>query len=123
MACVLGRAAAAVALIDAGASVDAAVFGLTPLLLASGCGHPSLVRLLLRRGADPTCESHDGLSVADMAECTNAKDAVLRAIRNEALRSSHEMWRRSGQGCVAPSELWAEEGRAPAGAKDAAAAV
>lgn len=120
MACVLGRAAVAVALIDGGASVDETVFGLAPLLLSSACGHPGLVRLLLRRGADASCESHDGLTVADMSECTNAKDAVLRALRNEKLRQAHALWRRSGHGAMAPSELQAEDGHAPADSQNAA---
>lgn len=122
MACILGRAAAAAALLDGGASADGAPFGgpfapiehlstlllnsphalpsptcdLPPLLLACGCGHAGLVRLLLRRGADACVTSRDGCSANDFARRTSAKAAVVQALRSGALRRAHAELAREG---------------------------
>jgi len=83
------------ALLDAGAGVNRAAGTanpMTPLMMAAGYGYPDIVRLLLRRGADPRLTDSGGFHAIDLAvagipdidrftvfRCQNETAQVLRA--------------------------------------------
>ncbi len=71
------------ALLDRGAEIDAGGGGMTPLMLASMCGHREVVALLLARGADPRLRSANGHSARDLAANIRAQ-AVIEML-DEAL--------------------------------------
>lgn len=61
----------------------------TPLMLAAMYGHPSLVRLLLEEGADPSLRNEQGLSAIDFARRADRGDmADLIAARLRSSRST-----------------------------------
>ncbi len=66
------------ALLEAGATIDAAdKNGETPLRRAVNCGHVELVRLLSRRGANPYLPDKKGITPLDVAKSEPMRMALL----------------------------------------------
>ncbi|HEV3343599.1 MAG TPA: ankyrin repeat domain-containing protein [Pirellulales bacterium] len=75
-----GCVSVAEALLDHGATVDARdAKGQTPLRRAVNCRQPHIVRLLVRRGADPHAADRRGVTPLDVARTAEMKQALVDA--------------------------------------------
>ncbi len=75
-----GCVSIAEALLDLGATIDVRdAKGQTPLRRAVNCRHLQVVRLLVRRGADPHAADHRGVTPLDVARTIEIKQALADA--------------------------------------------
>ena len=87
LACRKGREETVGALVDAGASLDAAdLKGSFPLHAAAAGGHEEIVEFLLERGADPAAKDAKGKTAKSVAAKKGYDDVariIKRAIREK----------------------------------------
>lgn len=94
-------------LLEHHAYIDAASpNGTTPLMMAAQYGHPSVVKVLLEAGADPTLRNHKNLSAEDFARTSNRMD-LLGLIQSFRLG-----WRQSAPDSPADTNIHVEPGAA-----------
>lgn len=78
-----GRAKTVTALLDSGASIDAARSqGNTPLHFAAGWGHIDIIRILLHRGANQRAKNNNGRTPRDWAVDSATKQAFINTRAN-----------------------------------------
>lgn len=90
------KADIAAALLDAGADIERKWGDLTPLQQAAAYGHAKMMRLLIDRGADPTCLSAKGETLAAMV--FNDKDGAMTGLATQA--ASRVFGERQAKACT-----------------------
>lgn len=91
-AAMFGDIAAAEALIDAGANVEAPdQGGYRPVHGAAFMGHPAVIRLLVRRGADPAARAFRGDNARDSSRADKETTAAITAALGLPSRDPEEL--------------------------------
>ncbi|MEZ0261764.1 MAG: ankyrin repeat domain-containing protein [Alphaproteobacteria bacterium] len=88
------------ALLDAGADIEKKWTDNTPLQQAAAYGHAGVMRLLIDRGADPTCLTTKGETLAETV--FNDKDGSMAAIANGA--ASRVFGEKTAKACTEGAE-------------------
>ncbi|KAJ0420814.1 hypothetical protein BJY00DRAFT_283615 [Aspergillus carlsbadensis] len=86
-----GNVEVATILLEAGASVEKGLF--RPLYVAAGNGHGELVKLLLRKGADPNSGSGHGKNETPLlAAASSGNERVIEILIEAGARVNHDIW-------------------------------